>query len=150
MTSIPRAALLLGLIGLLPFLWGALTSLTPIISPMDGEFFAKYSGPDVLIGAGRIVLTFMSGILWGFASRAKGFSESLGYFLGALPAAYVFVFIISDDPRFNLGLLMFGFICLLALDRYFMMKSLAPDWWMKLRLPLTAVVCICLASGLAA
>lgn len=148
MASIPRTPMILGLLGLTPFLWGALTSVLPMLMPAEGSFLFRYSGPEILVSAGRVILAFMSGILWGFASRAKGFDESLGYVLAVIPAIYVFLFADAQELQFTLGLLLFGFIFLLVLDRFFLMKSLAPDWWMRLRVPLTGIVCTCLALGL--
>ena len=43
--------------------------------------------------------------------------------------------------------LMFGFAGLLVLDFAFWRWGLAPEWWMKLRVLLTAIVLICLATG---
>jgi len=40
-----------------------------------------------------------------------------------------------------------GFLGLLLLDWHFWRLKLAPAWWMHLRVLLTAVVVICLLSG---
>ena len=71
MNRIPPAALLLALAGLIPFLWGALL----VLGLTSG---ADWSLPAVLTGDGRllmvryggIILPFMAGVLWGFATRA--------------------------------------------------------------------------------
>jgi hypothetical protein len=142
--------MILGLLGLVPFFWGALTAVFPTIGFAEGSFLGRFNGAQVMADVGIVVLSFMSGILWGFAARATGFTASLGYVLGAIPAIYVFLFVGAADPRANLGILMFGFLALLVLDRYFLMKRLAPDWWMRLRVPLTGLVSACMMVGLIA
>ena len=70
---IPRPALLLGLAGLIPFLWSATTHLFPLLAGWAGQVL-----PPMFIGAyvgltwGTLILSFMSGVLWGFATRAEG------------------------------------------------------------------------------
>jgi hypothetical protein len=43
--------------------------------------------------------------------------------------------------------LMIGFAGLLVLDALFWYWGLAPRWWMRLRILLTAIVLLCLAFG---
>jgi hypothetical protein len=43
--------------------------------------------------------------------------------------------------------LIFGFLGLLMLDFTFAKLRLAPDWWMTLRIPLTAIVVACSLTG---
>ncbi|MBS8271966.1 DUF3429 family protein, partial [Halomonas litopenaei] len=66
MNTIPRSALLLGLAGLLPFLWGAATVLLPDLA-MWGQMTlgGRFIGPYVQLFYGAIILSFMSGVLWG-------------------------------------------------------------------------------------
>ena len=86
------------------------------------------------------------GILWGFATKVEGPRATTGYLLAAVPALWVF-FMTGGGPvsaGFNL---MFGFAGLLVLDFAFWRCGLAPDWWMKLRIPLTAIILICLGTA---
>lgn len=92
MNRVPAVPLILGLAGLMPFVWGA------------------------------VILTFMSGALWAFAMTGGG-PETAGRNL------------------------IRGFAGLLVLDYAFAHWGLAPPWWMRLRLILTAVAVLCLAAG---
>ena len=60
MNTIPRSALLLGLAGLLPFLWGALT----VIVPATGQWGlmnigGRFLGPYIGLQYGTVILGFM-------------------------------------------------------------------------------------------
>ena len=67
---IPRPALLLGLAGLVPFLWSAATHLSPVLATWAGQWFKPmFLGAYVGLTWGTVVLAFLSGVLWGFAGR---------------------------------------------------------------------------------
>lgn len=142
---IPRAALILGLAGLIPFLWSAATHLSPALAGWGGRFL-----PPMFIGAyvgltyGTIILSFMSGVLWGFATRAAGRAAAVGYSLSVIPALWAFA-MVTDASDISAIYLVAGFAGLLLLDQSFAAQGLAPAWWMRLRLILTAVVIACLA-----
>lgn len=151
MRHIPRSALILGLLGLLPFLLGAVINLGwlttefgepnagsyPVIFPADGRV--------MMIRYGTIILAFMSGILWGFATRATGTMQASGYVLSVIPALWAF-FMISGGPVSMASNLLIGFLGLLLLDWHFWRYELAPPWWMHLRVLLTVVVVVCLLT----
>lgn len=144
--GIPRAPLLLGLAGLLPFFWGALTVLFPVLGATGREVVGpRFLGPQVLVAYGTVILCFMSGVLWGFAARAeaKGWR---GYALSVLPALWAF-FMVSGGTDAALSALILGFLVLLVFDMQFGLWGLAPKWWMRLRLILTAGVVACLLVG---
>lgn len=147
MTRIPPAALMLGFAGLAPFVWGALLTLN-LVQGLSGPL------PDVLSGDGQllmiryggIILPFMSGVLWGFATKATGQQAAIGYALSVIPALWWF-FMPGTGPTSALANLITGYIGLLLLDYAFARWGLAPPWWMALRIQLTAVVVICLSIG---
>ena len=142
---IPRAPLILGLAGLIPFLWGALTLVLPSAARTGMDLFGpRFVGPFVLLNYGTIILAFMSGVLWGFASRATGSRAALGYALSVIPALWVF-FTVGAGPVSSAIYLSAGFIGLLGLDWSFWRQGLAPEWWMRLRILLTVVVVACLS-----
>ncbi|MDJ1008911.1 MAG: DUF3429 domain-containing protein [Paracoccaceae bacterium] len=144
MAAIPRAALLLGLAGLLPFLWGALTIYSEPAARATLETVGpRFTGPFVILQYGTIILAFMSGVLWGFATKAEGARAATGYALSVLPALWAFFFV-GGGPVSAASYLIAGFLGLLLLDFAFVRWGLAPDWWMSLRLLLTAVVVACL------
>ena len=143
MTRIPRAPLLLGLAGVLPFAWGALTVLIPALGDWSwSNVGARLTGRTLLLLYGTVILSFMSGVNWGFTTRAEGRHAAVLYALSTLPALWA-VFL-----GFSTLLLALGFLALLLLDRHAQKAGLAPPWWMRLRLLLTALVVLCLLPGL--
>ena len=144
MTGIPRAALGLGLAGLIPFLWGALTLLRPDLAAWGtGALGPRFVGPYVQLFYGAVILSFMSGVLWGFATRATGRVAAAGYALSVIPALWAF-FMTGGGPVAAAMNLMAGFAGLLLLDWFFWRAGLAPAWWMRLRVLLTSIVLISL------
>ena len=147
MIAIPRSALLLGLAGLIPFVWGAATLLSPLLANFGMQTFgARFVGPYVQLFYGSIILSFMSGVLWGFATKATGSIATSGYALSVLPALWAF-FMTGGGPTRAAISLIAGFVGLLGLDWLFWKQGLAPEWWMSLRLLLTFIVVLCLSVG---
>jgi hypothetical protein len=145
MTRIPRAALGLGLAGLIPFGWGAASQLSPALAEFGRAVAGpRFVGPYVSLAYGTVILSFMSGVLWGFATRATGSAAAAGYALSVLPALWAF-FMVGGGPAAAALSLIAGFAGLLVLDGMFWRQGLAPPWWMRLRGMLTAVVLVCLA-----
>lgn len=147
MTRIPTAPLFLGLAGLIPFLWGALTYLSPSMAQWGADALGpRFVGPYVQLFYGSVILSFMSGVLWGFATRTSGARAATGYALSVIPALWAF-FMTGGGPTTAGTNLIFGFLGLLALDFAFSTWGLTPRWWMSLRLLLTTIVVACLAVG---
>ena len=142
MNTIPRSALLLGLAGLIPFIWGALTVLVPSLGQWGQMTLGgRFIGPYVQLFYGAIILSFMSGVLWGFASKAQGQTATASYVLSVIPALWAF-FMTGGGPTTAAMNLIAGFLGLLLLDWHFWRLGLAPAWWMHLRGLLTAIVIV--------
>ena len=145
MNAVPRSALYLGLAGLIPFLWG----LATMFRPDDFGFWAqqtlggRFVGPYLQLAYGAIILSFMSGVLWGFATKATGQLAATGYGLSVIPALWAFL-MVGGGPTAAAINLIAGFLGLLLLDWHFWRLELAPPWWMQLRVLLTAIVIISL------
>jgi hypothetical protein len=148
MLTIPRAPLILGLAGLLPFIGGAFISTFSDIAPSADSYpiIIANDGIKLLALYGTIILSFMSGVLWGFATKAEGAKATTGYVLSVLPALWA-LFMRGAKPVETLPYLIIGFIGLLILDYLFSREGLTPPWWMPLRILLTSIVVICLAIG---
>lgn len=145
MRQIPLAALFLGLAGLVPFLWGAANVIYPPSGGWVGPWLRPmFRGTYVSLTYGVVILSFMSGVLWGFATKASGARAAVGYALSVVPALWAF-FMVNGDPGNAAVNLAAGFAGLLMLDYFFTVQGLAPRWWMRLRVLLTAVVLACLA-----
>jgi len=150
MNSVPRTPLLLGLAGLLPFLWGAATVLWPTLGqPVAMRIGMDFVGVPVLAGYGKVILAFMSGVIWGFAAHADDQRAPLAYVLSVVPALWAFFLVPGASPSAPI-LLIAGFVGLLGIDWLFWTHELAPRWWMRLRILLTVVVVACLGVGLVA
>lgn len=136
---IPRPALWLGLAGLLPFLWDVANVLSPAVAALGLHWFGpRFVGPYVGLAYGTVILAFMSGVLWGFAVRAKA-NAALFYTLSVLPALWAFFFVGGGAEQATYFLAV-GFVGLLGLDWFFATQGLTPPWWMALRVLLTTVV----------
>lgn len=145
MTTIPRSALILGLAGLIPFLWGVATQMNDgLMAWGAAQLGPRFVGPYVQLAYGTVILSFMSGVLWGFATKASGIQAAVGYGLSVIPALWAF-FMVGGGPVSAATNLATGFIGLLVLDYAFALWGLAPPWWMRLRLLLSAVVVACLS-----
>jgi len=145
MKYIPQTPLLLGLAGLVPFVWGALTLMSADLMAWSTQVLgARLSGPYVGLAYGVVILSFMSGVLWGFATRATGAFVPWGYALSVLPALWAF-FMTGMGPTGSAVSLIVGFVALLALDVLFARQGLTPVWWLRLRVLLTSIVVLCLA-----
>ncbi len=144
MSRIPVVPLLLGLAGLIPFAWGAATMTWDGLAAQTAvRLGPRFVGPYVQLAYGTVILSFMAGVLWGFATRAQGSVAATGYALSVLPALWAFFFV-GGGPVSAATYLMFGFVGILGLDWLFWRQGLAPAWWMSLRLILTAGVLACL------
>ncbi|MSU88158.1 DUF3429 family protein [Rhodobacteraceae bacterium 2CG4] len=135
---VPLPAAALGVAGLLPFAAGALAAwgLMPGISN-------PFTGLLVLQTYGAAILAFMGGCLWGFAAQAAR-AGWLALGLSAIPALWAFGANFAADA---IEALIAGFVVLMLLDAVSVARGLGPAWWLRLRLPLTAVVLICLIAG---
>ena len=146
--KIPTGALILGLSGVLPFAWGAVTLLSEEAFNFGIENFgARFVGPLIQLSYGVIILCFMSGVLWGFATKMDEKNGSLGYILSVLPALWAFLSM-GRGPISDTISLIVGFLAVLLIDRHFYLLKLTPLWWMKLRIPLTFLVISLLGLGI--
>lgn len=143
-TSIPGAALLLGLAGLIPFLGGAaaLWALVPGLAPELGL--------ELIVGYGAIILSFLGGIRWGTAigpydTRRQGL-EFAASVLGSL-AGLAAIFIPAVPA---LTLLIAGFLMQALWDVTSVEAGRLPAWFGKLRMLLTAGAVISLTAALVA
>lgn len=144
-TAIPRGPLLLGLAGLIPFLWGAVSTLYPGLAIWGQQTMgSRFVGPYVQLSYGAIILAFMSGVLWGFATKADGWQA---YTLSVIPALWGFLMVGGGPVSASINLAV-GFLGLLLLDLHFARQGLAPAWWMPLRILLTTIVVLCLIPGM--
>lgn len=138
-SEIPRAAHVLGWLGVLPF--AGLTALAIMGGPLS-----RASLIGALILYGIVILSFMSGVQWGLAMLAPPEAgANLGPRLGlsVLPALGAFGLWFLP-ASFALPGLVGLFVALLAADLATVRAGLAPAWYPALRLQLTGAVVVCL------
>ena len=146
LSDVPPSAVALGFAGLLPFLWGVGTLYVPaLVEVTMATVGPRFVGPFVILVYGQIILSFMSGVIWGFAAQAEGTVRAAGFALSVIPALWAFFFV-GGGPVSAAIYLIAGFAGLLLIDWFFWQNGLTPRWWMALRIPLTAGVCLCLAA----
>ena len=147
-SNIPKVALGLALFGVVPFAWGAVTSISEEAFNFGMDIFgARFVGPLIQLSYGIIILCFMSGVLWGFATKMDRKSASQGYILSVIPTLWVF-FSMGRGPISDTISLIVGFIAVLLIDRHFYLLKLTPIWWMNLRTPITFLVISLLGLGI--
>jgi hypothetical protein len=147
-SKIPTGALILGLSGVIPFAWGAVTLISEEAFNFGIENFgARFVGPLIQLSYGIIILCFMSGILWGFATKMDEKNGSLGYILSIVPALWAFLSM-GRGPISDTISLIVGFLAVLLIDKHFYLLKLTPLWWMNLRIPLTFLVISLLGLGI--
>jgi hypothetical protein len=147
-SKIPTGALILGLSGVIPFAWGAVTLISEEAFNFGMENFgARFVGPLIQLSYGVIILCFMSGVLWGFATKMDEKNGSLGYILSIVPALWAFLSM-GRGPVSDTISLIVGFLAVLLIDKHFYLLKLTPLWWMNLRIPLTFLVISLLGLGI--
>ena len=148
MKKIPNSALILGLSGLIPFFWGAITSFSFVLEYLKLTGLSdEYTGSNINLVYGTIILAFMSGVLWGFAANVGDKRRPIGLILSVLPALWAFFTFngILINPFISL---IIGFCGVFAIDIRFYYWQLTPKWWLSLRSVLTLFVIICLSVNL--
>ena len=119
MTKIPTSALVLGLAGLIPFFWGTATSLGfGLENPKLNWLNEEYKGASINLTYGTVILAFMSGVLWGFATNVSDNRRPIGLILSVLPALWAFFTFngILSNPFISLIIGFLGVFLLLAHD----------------------------------
>ncbi len=131
--SIPRAPLLLGLAGLIPF-WGL--ALGVGIAPAAG-----LPAPGVLAFAlaayGAVIVSFLGGIRWGLATtRPNQEAMAVQYGVAIVPSLLAWAALALPMPA-ALGALGLVGLLLGLVDQGLVRNGLAPAWFGRLRLILS-------------
>ncbi|MGF1561192.1 MAG: DUF3429 domain-containing protein [Geminicoccaceae bacterium] len=139
--TVPRAAWVYGLGGLIPFTFCAL-----LIWLVDAELAGFLA--QVLRAWGALILTFLGGVHWGLAIAGYGGQAADHQRLGIAIAPSLLAGLALLVPL-ALGFVMLagGFVTLYAIDRACVATGEAPGWYSRLRTPLSAIVVVCMALG---
>ena len=124
-----RPAFLLGYAGLLPAFFCLLAAAfgPPEWNELALRTGALYSG---------LILSFLGGTWWGIATKAQAKQAMPLYAIAVIPtlAALGLMMVLSPWRLVLLGVLI---ALTLVVDRLLVQLRLAPDHWMKLRVPLS-------------
>lgn len=138
----PLVPIVLGLSGLIPFIACALALSGGFALPLIG-------GPGAtrmaLLVYAIAILSFLGGVRWGI--NMSGNELPRDYFIAVTPALIGWAAIGLSRPR-DLWMLCIAFVIYGLLDYGMACRVVAPEWYGRLRLFLSAVAAICL--GIAA
>lgn len=138
--EVPKVALILGGLGLLPFIAG------PVLMAI-GEL--PWAGVALRYYAATI-LAFMGGIHWGLAIGAgaaeRDETSARIQLIGSVIPSLVAWIALLLPPFFGLAVMALAFTLLLVGDIAAVREGWAPAWYPNLRVPLTCIVVLCLAG----
>jgi len=141
--STPKAALILGVAGLVPFF--ALSAAIAL------RLQTPYGSASLWLAAyGAVILSFMGGAQWGITVARPDRGDSWrAYAVSVIPAlvAWPALFL---PITWALATLSVTFACLLGYDLWTVRRGEAPEWYGQLRLGLTAAVVLCLTFAILA
>lgn len=130
---IPRPALLLGWAGVIPF--------AALVAALRLNWATPVDTPVALLAYGAVILSFMGGAQWGITVRSGGgFDQAWrGYAVSVLPALLAWSAILAGG-RASLLIEATAFAALIGYDLRTVREGLAPRWYGRLRVQLTAAV----------
>jgi len=138
-TDVPRPALVLSLLGLLPFLAGS-----------AGAWAAGSPAYIIVINMtmayGAVVLSFLGAVHWGLAMAQDDAARWRRLGFPVMPALTGWLALIVPNPL-GLVLLILGFAAVFFAE---LRSPRLPPWYKALRKPLTLVTLFCLAASYAA
>ena len=139
--AVPKIAIILGALGLIPFILGT--------------FFEFAGGPGwgspALRYYAATILAFMGGIHWGLAIGASEDQRDedrlrLQLIASVIPSLIAWLALLMPVTQ-GLTVMALAFLLLFAGDLMAVKRGWAPAWYPRLRMPLTAVVTLCLLAA---
>ena len=128
-STVPRAALWLGLSGLIP----SIAMLAAILLLPEWREIGARGG----MAYGAVIASFVGGAWWGLAaSRAAPDDLPRRLVISVIPSLVAWPALLAP-PVPGLAVLALLFATLLPTDRRFLAEGLAPAWWVGLRRPLS-------------
>lgn len=130
----PTIARLLGFAGLLPHI-----AVVLILLERNSEL--RFSALSLGYAYAALILSFLGGIWWGLAAKAERAPNWL-WIAAVMPSLIALASAIpwaTGEPWPGPSLIIIGvaLIGALGVDWQLARQGLAPDWWMRLRLPLS-------------
>ena len=139
MKNIPKVIRIISTLGLLPFVPGILATFDVFNTyPAVNSFLFNLS-----LCYGALILSFLGGCLFGFECLKKAGPNNSRSWIAIVPT--IWALIALQIPNFSASFLAVGFLIVYEFDRRARYTGTTPDWWLTLRLPLTAVVILSLS-----
>lgn len=132
--KIPLSALLLGLLGLIPFLSPSLA----LLIPYDPYELGARAFHMMLVTYAALIASFLGGVRWGNA-LAKPHRHGLDFTVSVIPSLVAWLALATPRP-YDLVVLLGVFLMLGVGDVGLAMRGHAPRWFGKLRVILTTGV----------
>lgn len=135
----PTVAWLLGLAGVLPFLFFSIF-INSTHQSIDFDLG--------LMVYGAVILSFLSGAIWGLLISAENrIYKPFFLCLAVMPALFGWICVFVPKV-IGLGILIVSFIFVLALDYFLFRNNKIESWYIKLRVTLTFLVILILAMAI--
>lgn len=139
-STAPFIARLLGLLGLLPFLLGGLGVWLPTLGDL------RFALPIMVLAYAALIASFLGGVRWGAAMQNQSLAGQARHFvMSIVPSLIALVaFLLPLPQAFTLLIIMFlaqGVLDVMAAD-----SGELEDWYAPLRLILTGVAILSMAS----
>ena len=133
--KVPKSVLLASFLGLIPMLVGLASTFNIGLRESLKEELIRIS----LIYSG-FILTFMSGCVFYVSSLNR--ERVLLLWFSVMPVLLALLSIVI--PFMQSFVLALGFLVVLELERKLHKQKSLPEWWLKLRFPMTSVVVLLL------
>ena len=132
--NIPKAALLLGLAGVLPFIVFGLLAIT-----LGGGIVTPKLADTLLIGYGANILSFVAGIRWGLALTAHNESDQAVQMTVSVVPSLIAWTACFMPFAYGLPVLAFTHAAVAVWDIRAMHNGRGPVWYAKLRMILASL-----------
>ncbi len=155
---LPNTAVILGVSGLIPFVAGAIATLSAN-DEIRALFFVQ-----LLIAYGAVILAFLGGVHWGFVlegpvlegqaplglavTTRRDTARLVGGVLPSLVGWAALIVSLLGSPAAALAILIAGFVAFTATEAELRRRTLVPAGYMWLRWGLSVVVVLVLATVL--
>lgn len=128
------------LIKLLTYL-GASPFFLAIYISISNQLFLGVDGTQWFLTYGLVILSFMAGTLWGQVMRDSLKVKRIALATNAITLAAWFAFLLAA-PSIALLIVALGFIALYVLELFVLSHISRPDYYIGLRLRVTALVLV--------
>lgn len=143
--GVPHLARMLSLAGAIPLVAGAVLLWIGNVGGLSGDFVS-----GAMKGYSAVILSFLGGVHWGLALSAPDPGSRDRELLVSIVPALVGWIAILFASKIALMVLAIAFLLQGVFDIWMALRGHAPNWYARLRLEVTVVVCVILLIAWAA